>query len=166
MNKEKKKRVKTRGNGEGTIYFDNTRNIYVGQYCVNRKKHSIYQRKKETNTEFKRRFNRTLNEIHQGIYTENSKETVVTIIKEYIDNKHLDKITSDRTYKRDLETLEQVKKTCKNFCDIPIQKVTLKHIEKAKLEMKSYSNSVIDKIWSFLIKAFKIACSPSIKILN
>ena len=166
MNKEKKKRVKTRGNGEGTIYFDNTRNIYVGQYCVNGKKHSIYQRKKETNTEFKRRFNKTLNEIHQGIYTENSKETVVTIIKEYIDNKHLDKITSDRTYKRDLETLEQVKKNCKNFCDIPIQKVTLKHIEKAKLEMKSYSNSVIDKIWSFLIKAFKIACSPSIKILN
>ena len=52
-----------------------------------------------------------------------------------------------------------------NFCILPIQQVTIKHLENAKVEIKQYANSVIDKIWRFLVKAFSIACSPSRKII-
>ena len=48
---------------------------------------------------------------------------------------------------------------------MPMQKVTINHIENAKKEIKEYSNSVIDKIWRLLKKTFSIACSPSRKIL-
>lgn len=162
INKRKKK---TRGNGEGTIYYSNRNKTWVGQYTVNGKRNSMYKKKNESVTDFKKRFNKKICDINQGTYTDKSKETVMTILREHIENKHMDGTTSGRSYKRDLETLEQIEKTCKNFCNMEIQKVTLKHIETAKKEMRLYSNSVIDKIWRLLSKAFSIACSQSKKIL-
>ena len=65
-----------------------------------------------------------------------------------------------------METLEQIKNTCSNFCNKPIQNVTIRDIQKAKEKIKEYSNSCIDKIWRLLNKAFAIASSPSRKILS
>ncbi len=165
--KRTNRNVKTRGNGEGTIYFSETLNKYVAQYVEpsTGKRKTLTQRKSEGKKEFKDRFNKIMNDINQGVYIEKSQETIVTIATNYIENKRLDGITSPRSYKRDLETLEQIKKTCKDFCNIPIQKVTIKNIEKAKKEIKEYSNSVINKIWGQLQKVFSIASSPSRQII-
>lgn len=165
MEKLREQKNKQRGNGEGTIYFNKAKKRWVGQYVIDGKRKSIYQRKSETLSEFKKRFNKIMNDINQGTYLEKSAETVVTIAEQYIEVKHLDGITSDRSYKRELETLEAIKKSCSTFCNIPIQKVTIKNIEKAKKNIRMYANSVIDKIWRLLTKAFDIACSPSRRIL-
>lgn len=92
-------------------------------------------------------------------------ETIVTLAEQYIEIKYADGITSDRSYKRENETLEAIKKACSAFCNIPIQKVTIKNIENSKKNIRAYSSSVIDKIWRLLTKIFDIACSPSRKIL-
>src|SRR5699024_9760998 len=126
----------------------------------------LYQRKRETRTEFKKRFTQVLNSVNEGTYIGKSTATIVTLAQEFIERKHNDKITSDRSYRRDLETLKQLKKTCSNFCDIPIQNVTITHLQDAKESISKYSNSIIDKIWRLLNKSFKMACSPSRKILN
>lgn len=156
---------KVKGNGQGTIYKSSKTGLYIGQYTINYKRYSVYQKKNEKIGDFKKRFNNILSSINQGTYIEKSKETIVTIAEQHIENKFTDKITSKRSYKRDLETLEQIKKTCSNFCNIPIQNVTIKHLEDAKKEIKKYSNSVIKKIWGLLAKTFNIACSPSRRIL-
>lgn len=165
MEKKRKQRSKSKGNGEGSIYYCTAKGIFVGQYSINGKRHSVYQKKKESVKNFKNRFNKILNDINQGTYIGNSKETIVILALQYIENKHNDGTTGDRSYGRDLGTLEQLKKTCSNFCNLPIQKVTIRHIENAKKNMREYSNSVISKIWRLLNKAFSIACSPSRKIL-
>lgn len=68
------------------------------------------QKKKETVKDFKARVTKIKNELNLGTYICKSAETVVTIAKQHIENKHNDGITSGRSYKRDLETLEQIKK--------------------------------------------------------
>lgn len=160
------KKTKSVGNGEGTLYYSETLGIWVFQYYDTQNKRQIMrQRKKESVKDFKARVTKVKNELNAGTYIARSTETVVTIAEQHIENKHTDGITSDRSYARDLETLEQIKKTCSNFCNLPIQKVTIKHLEASKIEIKEYANSTIDKIWCLLGKVFSIACSPSRKIL-
>lgn len=156
---------KSKGNGEGTIYFNKTKGRWVGQYVIEGKRKSVYQRKNESVSDFKKRFNKIMNDINQGTYLAKSGETVITIAEQYIKLKHEDGITSGRSYKREMETLEAIKKSCSTFCNLPIQKVTIKSIENAKKDIRKYANSVIDKIWRLLTKTFDIACSPSRKIL-
>lgn len=165
MENEKKQKKKRKGNGEGTIYYNKTKKRWVGQYVFEGERKSIYQRKSETLSDFKKRFNKIMNDINQGTYLEKSAETVITIAEQYINLKHEDGITSGRSYKREMETLEAIKKTCSNFCNLPMQKVTIKNIENAKKNIRQYANSVIDKIWKLLTKSFDIACSPSRKVL-
>ena len=160
------KKTKSVGNGEGSLFYSGKLKCLIFQYYdVNKKRQTLRQRKKESIKDFKARVTKVKNELNTGTYICKSTETVVTIIKQYIESKYIDGITSGRSYKRDLETLEQIKKTCYNFCNIPIQQVTIKHLEDAKVNIKQYANSVIDKIWRLLGKAFNIACSPSRKIL-
>lgn len=123
------------------------------------------QKKNEGVKEFKAKVTELKNKLNNGTYIGKSYETVMTLAKQHVEVKHTDGITSDRSYKRDLETLEQIQKTCANFCNMPIQKVAIAHIEDAKKEIRKYANSVIDKIWRLLEKAFNVACSPSRKIL-
>ena len=160
------KKTKSVGNGEMEPYWSETLQCWVWQYYDPRgKRQTLKQRKKETKKQFWARYIETKQSLNNGTYISKSTETVVTIAKQHIKNKQTDGITSDRSYSRDLETLEQIKKTCSNFCNLPIQQVTIKHLEGAKIEIKQYANSTIDKIWCLLGKVFRIACSPSRKIL-
>lgn len=154
------------GNGEGSLYYSEKLKCWMFQYHdTNGKRQTMKQRKKESTKDFKARVTKIKNSLNNGTYISKSAETVVTLAKHYIELKHEDGTTSARSYGRELSTLKQLEKTCSNFCNLPIQQVTIKHIEEAKKEIKTYSNAVIDKIWQMLHKTFKIACSPSRKIL-
>lgn len=162
----KNKKTKSVGNGEGSLYYSEKLNSWIFQYYdTNGNRKTLKQKKKESVKDFKARVTTVKNSINNGTYMVKSTETVVSIAKHYIELKHEDGTTSARSYGRELLTLNQLEKTCSNFCYLPIQKITIKHIEDAKKEIKSYSNAVIDKIWQMLYKTFKIACSPSRKIL-
>lgn len=162
---KKKTTRKKKGNGQGSTYFDNTRQCWVGQYIHNSKKKFIYQRKNETKTQFLARFNELLVSIGNGTYIEKRNDTLKTIIEKYIRQKFDDGTTKGRTYKRDKETLSAIEKHCGNFINKPIQQVTLYDIQSSKLNLKHYSQSEIDKMWRFFKKAFAIASSPSIKLI-
>ncbi len=64
-----------------------------------------------------------------------------------------------------METLEQIKKCCSDFIYKPVQKVTLYDIEKSKEKMKQYKKSGIDRAWRLLFKGFRIAASPSKRLI-
>lgn len=158
---------KKKGNGQGTIYFDNTKQCWAGQYTYNGKRMpALHQRKGETKTDFVKRFNEVLASISNGTYIEKSKDTLYNVIKRHIDQKFKDGITKGRAYKRDQETLHEIEKTCSNFINKPIQKVTAEDIEDAKEVIREYKKTVIDKIWNLLNKGFKIAVSRKKIIFN
>lgn len=163
----RKQASKKNGNNEGTLYYSEALEKWVGQFWnkSTNKRITLTQRKNETVKEFKNRYYKSKEQMKDGTYIEKSKETIISLAETYIKQKHLDGDTSKRSYRRDIETINGIKKTCSDFCNIPIQSVTIKHIEKAKEEIKNYSNSEIKKIWHLLNKVFSIASSPSRKIL-
>lgn len=165
--KEGTKRTKKEEIGEGTIYFSEALNCYVAQYVdTSGKRKTLKQKKNEKNTDFKKRFNSIIASLNSGTYISASKETVISIATNYIEQKHNDGLIVDRTYKRNKDTLSELKKTCSTFCNMPIQKVNVTHIEKSKENMRRYSNSTIEKIWGLLYKSFKIAYSRRIIMYN
>lgn len=158
---------KKKGNGQGSVYFDNTKQCWAGQYTYNGKRQpAVHQRKGETKTEFIARFNEILASISNGTYIEKNKDTLYNILNRYINQKFKDGTTKGRAYKRNQETLKAIEKTCANFIKKPIQKVTVEDIEDAKDLIREYSKTVIDKIWSMLYKGFKIALSRKKIIFN
>lgn len=155
----KNKKTKSVGNGEGSLYYSETLQCWIYQYVYNGKRKTLKQRKNEQSREFKKRVTNLKSSIDNGIYVETNKDTLLMILERFIEQKNKDGITSDRTYLRDTNTLEQIKKTCNSWINKPIQKVTVENIEDSKENMRKYSNSTIDKIWILLKKGFKIAYS-------
>ena len=163
---ERNQKNKAKDNGEGTLYVSSKTGLLVGQYCYNGKRKSVYQKKNEKTIDFKKRFNKILTEVNEGTFIEKNDESFSSILKNHIDQKYKDGITSDRGYKRDLDTFKSIVKTCDNFINKPIQKVTLNDINFAKESIKNYSNSTIDKIWRLINKTFKIAISRRLIVFN
>ena len=161
------KNVKSKGNGEGTIYYSETLQKWVAQYVEpSGKRKTIKQKKNEKVSDFKKRFNNALSSIGTGSYIEKNNIICIDLINSLVDQRYEDGFISPRSYKRNKETVNQIKKTCANFINKPIQRVTINDIQKAKKEIREYSNSVIDKIWALLYKMFKTAVSRRIIIFN
>ena len=157
--KRKNKKTKSVGNGEGSLYYSETLKCWIFQYVYNGKRKTLKQRKNEQCREFKKRVTNLKNSLDNGSYVEANKDTLLMILERFIEQKNKDGLTSDRTYLRDKDTLDQIKKTCGNWINKPIQKVTVENIEDSKENMRKYSNSTIQKIWILLRKGFKIAYS-------
>lgn len=172
------KKTKSKGNGEGTIYFSETLQKWVAQYVEpsgNRK--TLTQKKNEKVSDFKKRFTNIISDINNKTYIESNTTSLYNILNDYFENKHKTGIISDRTYKRNTESLKLLEKACKDFIYKPIQKITISEIKKAlpnfvELEtvhpktnekvIKIYSQNVIDKLYMILNKGFKIATSERI----
>ena len=162
----------------GTIYFSETLQKWVAQYVEpSGKRKTITQKKNEKVSDFKKRFSNIINEINNNTYIANNDTSLYNILNDYFENKRKTGITTDRTYKRSIESLKLLEKTCKDFIYKPIQKVSISQIKKAlpnfvELEtidvktnetvLKNYSQNVIDKLYMILNKGFKIATSERI----
>ena len=88
---------KKRGNGEGSITFHKASNRYMAQYTtLEGQRKTMYQRKNESLTEFKKRFTKTINDVNQGTYIEKNSKTFIEIIKEYIQKQLQEDIAYDQ----------------------------------------------------------------------
>ena len=158
---------KKRGNGEGSITYHKASNRYMAQYTTtDGQRKTMYQKKNESLTEFKKRFTKTINDINQGTYIEKVEKTFIDILKEYVQNKYDTNKVSARTHIRDLETVKQIEKTCSDIINMPIQKINVYNIRKILPNLTVYSNNSIDKIYRFINKTFKIALSDRIIPFN
>lgn len=153
---------KSRGNGQGTFYQDKDGIWHALYFDIYGARKHIKQRKSENKTQFKDRFNETRLKAQKGIIEEKSNETINDIITEYIEYKHENNITSDRTYKRDNDTLTELQNHCEDLLNMKIIKVTANDIKKYTPVLKMYSKNTIDKQWRMITKAFKLAQSKRI----
>lgn len=159
------KKTKSVGNGEGSLYYSDKLERWIFQYYSNNTRKTIKQKKNEKVKDFKFRVTKIKNDLATGNYIEKKETTLKDIIAEHIQQKFNDGITGENSLKRDTETLSQIERCCSNFINLPVQKITLKHIQAAKEKMKIYRKSGIDRMWRLLFKGFRIASSPSVRLI-
>ena len=167
------KKTKSVGNGEGSLYFSEKLNCWIFQYVFNGSRKTIKQKKNEKVKDFKARVTKIKNDLNTNNFIESTTTSLYQILFDYVETKYNSGITKDRTYRRDKDNLKLLEKCCKNFIYKPIQKVTTRDITSSlsnfielkitdKNISKIYSQNVIDKLYRFLNKGFKIAISERI----
>ena len=156
-----------RGNGEGTIYFSEKLNKWVGQFTVGRKANGKLNRKSvygNTRKEVKEKITKALSEVQTKTYIENNDITI-SLLGEQLINSKLDSNTiTEATYSRALCTFNHIKNS--NIADTKIQKVTTTELQDFINSKKNYTNSYIDKIYEMLGSIFKEAIKRDIILKN
>ena len=156
-----------RGNGEGTIYYSEKLNKWVGQFTAGRKDNGKLDRRSvyaNTRKQVKEKMTKALSEIQNKTFINKSDVTISQLGKILIDNKFNANRISEATYGRALGTFNIIKKS--DIADIPIQKIEGFQLQDFINRQKDYANSYIDKIYEMLGSIFKEAINREIIIKN
>ena len=103
-----------RGNGEGTIYFSETLNKWVGQFTAGRKADGKINRKSvygNTRKEVKEKITKALSEVQKNTYIENSDITIEQLGNDIITKKYETNNISAATYNRLVNTFNHIKES-------------------------------------------------------
>lgn len=158
-----------RGNGEGSIFYSEKLNRWVGQFTAGRKADGKLNRKSlygKTRKEVKDKMNKALVDVNNGLFIDKQDITFKELIENYINYKYNTNQISDRSYLRNKETLQQIIKCDSTFANKNIQKITTEDIKHFLTTITVYSDSSIKKMYSMMNKAFKIAISEKYIIFN
>lgn len=140
---------KRRSRGDGAIYFDEKRGLFVGQinlgYDENgkRKRKTVYG---STKTEVKTKIKNVEYQIYTGTFVDKSQITLYHLAKQLLDDKLNQNEIKEPTYFRHTETL----KILKPIYNTRLQDITetqLRHFLNSNLD---YSQSTLNKIYELL----------------
>lgn len=151
----------------GTIYFSEKLNKWVGQFTAGRKADGKLNRKSvygSTRKEVKEKMTKALAEVQTKTYIEKNEITIAMLGEQIIDNKFNANIITEATYARSLGTFNHIKNS--DIADIEIQKVTVTELQDFINSKKDYANSYIDKIYEMLGSIFKEAIKRDIIVKN
>lgn len=154
-------------NGEGSIYYSESKKLYEGKVTVgiepNGKliRKSVYGKKK---SEVVQKMNKLKAEFINNDFTQNDDVTIYEIAKQYINNQFEANQVSASTLLRNKNTLAIIDKL--DLAHIPIQKVTNSQLSNELLKIKDYSNSIISKIYGMLSTAYNQAVINNIVKTN
>ena len=152
-----------RGNGEGTIYYSEKLNKWVGQFTVGKKSNGSLNRKSvygNTRKEVKEKMTKALADIQDKTFINKSDITISQLGQSLIDIKFESNRITEATYGRALGTFNIIKES--SIADIPIQKVEVYQLQDFMNKQKDYANSYIDKIYEMLGSVFKEAIKREI----
>lgn len=147
-----------RGNGEGTIYYSEKLNKWVGQFSAGRKTDGSLNRKSvygNTRKEVKEKILLKLSEYQKGIVINKSNITVYQLGLELLETKFATNKIKETSYGTISHSLNKIKDTL--LGNTPIQKVTYKIIQDFLNEITDLSNSYIEKIVIELTSIFNEA---------
>lgn len=156
-----------RGNGEGTIYYSEKLNKWVGQFTAGRKDDGKLNRKSvygNSRKEVKEKITKALADVQNKTYIEKNDITISMLGQQIIDNKFNANIISEATYGRALGTFEHIKNS--DIADVTIQDITIYELQQFVNSKKDYANSYIDKIYEMLGSIFKEAIRRDIILKN
>lgn len=147
-----------RGNGEGTIYYSEKLNKWVGQFVAGRKADGKLNRKSvygNTRKEVKEKMTKALAEVQTNTYIDKTDITIGQLGEELINKKIESNNIRESTYYRLEGTFKHIKES--NLYNAKIQKVTSVELQDFMNTKKDYANSYIDKIYELLNSIFKEA---------
>lgn len=136
-----------RGNGEGTIYYSEKLNKWVGQFSAGRKPDGSLNRKSvygNTRKEVKEKIVTKLSEYQKGIVINKSDIKVYQLGLELLETKFKTNKIKETSYGTISHSLNKIKDT--ELGNTPIQKVTYKTIQDFLNTITNLSNSYIEKI--------------------
>ena len=147
-----------RGNGEGTIYYSEKLNKWVGQFTAGRKDNGKLNRKSvygNTRKEVKEKITKALAEVQTNTYVEKNDITLMDLIDLQLNESLKANRIKETTYNRNIQTKNIVKTLPVAF--MPIQKITRYDINNSVNEMTNYANSTIEKVYILIRQAFNYA---------
>lgn len=136
-----------RGNGEGTIYYSEKLNKWVGQFTAGRKADGSLNRKSvygNTRKEVKEKIVQKLSEYQKGVIINKNDITVYQLGLELLETKIKTNKIKETSYGTISHSLNKIKDT--TLGNTPIQKVTFKNIQDFLNTITHLSNSYINKI--------------------
>lgn len=153
------KRKPKRTYGDGSIYWNESRNQWVGQYIAGTRADGKPKRKfiygKELKT-VKAKMDKAVAELKLGVYIEPTKVTLPELATEINDNKKSLNLIKDSAYQRNLYSIS-ILKNDDTINTMPVQKLTEAILTKFLSNQTSYSNSTIKKVYQVMGSAFKRA---------
>lgn len=150
-------KVKSRGNGDGTIYKSETRG-WVGQISLGQDENGKLVRKTtyaKTRAEVKAKLEKIKSEYENGGHPPISKITVHQLIEELIEDDLKMNHIAEGTYSRKLSTLKVIDKL--DVSRMCIQNVTEENVKSSLYDLTPYSDSVISKAYGLLRRCFDVA---------
>ena len=149
---------KTRGNGDGSVYYSESRKSWVGQITVGRSAEGKLKRKAvygKTKTEVKEKLKAVQSEILTGSFVASSSATVGSLLKYLINNDKALNIIGDDAYNRKMNSFKHI--DASDLSGTRIQNVTEDQINLFLSTLTSYSDSVIRKDFELLKRCFNEA---------
>ena len=147
-----------RGNGEGTIFYNEKLNRWVGQFVAGRKPDGKLNRKAvygKTRKEVKEKMTKALAEVQNNTYIEKDNISLIEIIGKLLTESFEANRIKETTYNRNLQTKKIIETL--NISDKPIQKITRTDINTSLNMLTDYSNSTIEKVCILIRQAFNYA---------
>lgn len=148
-----------RGNGEGTIYYSEKLNKWIGQFTAGRKTNGKLNRKSvygSTRKEVKEKMTKALAEVQANNFTEKNDITLLEVIDLCINQLKESNRIKQTTYNRDLQTKKIIER--KIPCSYkPIQKITIVDFNTDFKNLTEYANSVIDKTYGLIRQTYNFA---------
>lgn len=154
-----------RGNGEGTIYFSEKLNKWVGQFTAGRKDNGKLNRKSvygDTRKEVKEKITKALAEVQNDLYIDKSDVILITLVNEYIEQQFNSNKLSEASYFRKQGIANTIKSL--KIAEMKIQDIQITDINTSLATLTRYSNSVINKCCGLLSTIFDYAIL--LKIIN
>lgn len=151
------------GNGEGTIYFSEARQRWVGQVTTGRtetgklRRHTLYGKTKK---EVREKMVALQSEVLTGQYIKPAGVTVAFLIKQLIEDDMAFNIVKESTYQRKLSAYKHLEQS--EIGNMSIQKVSTDDVKSFLKSITSYSDSVIRKDYELLSRCFREAVSRDI----
>lgn len=131
----------------GTIYYSEKLNKWVGQFTAGRKANGKLNRKSvygNTRKEVKEKITAALSQVQNNIIIDSNKITVYELGKEILDTKLETNTIKETSYFSLSHPLNQIKNSC--IASIKVQKLNYKDIQSFYNTLTNLSNSYIEKI--------------------
>lgn len=153
--------AKRRARGDGAVYFDDKRKLYIGQIGLGvdengkRKRKTVYGK---TKAEVKEKLKAVEYRVYEGTFVNASGITLYQLAKQIITDKLNQGEIKETSYHRGMETLKQFQA----IYNTPVQAVDETLIKSVLLSKIEYSQSAIDKMFGLLKTTFAEAINRRI----
>ena len=148
-----------RGNGEGSIYYWETKKCWVGKFTNGFKDNGKINRKTvygKTRREVTEKITKALSEVQSNKYVDKNNVTLEELINEYIEDKYKSNRVKQVTYLRDKETFARIEKKS-SILSMPVQKIKEQDLKQFMYAITDYSDSVIDKMYRLVKRGISLA---------
>lgn len=152
-----------RGNGEGTIYYSEKLNKWIGQFTAGRKLDGKLNRKSvygNTRKEVKEKMTIALADVQKDMFIDKNSITIGELGQQILDIKLKTNVITENSYSSSINHLNKIKNSF--LGNMEIQKTTYLDIQNFYTTITDLSNSYIEKINILLNTIFKEAIKREI----